>query len=77
MDKLELRRPLNLTRAYHEKKRKEETYNANAPFLNPKSLSVRRQEEMPLLRKWNLSPVSLVAICCVLLALLWLMLFSP
>jgi hypothetical protein len=75
MDKLELRRPLSLTRAFHQKK--QETQNAKEPFLSPKSLSVRRQEETPLLRKWNLSPVTLVAICCLLLALLWMMLFSP
>jgi hypothetical protein len=75
MEKLELRRPLSLTRAFHEKKKQDE--NVKAPFLTPKSLSVRRQEEMPLLRKWNISPVTLVAICCILLALLWMMLFSP
>ena len=76
MDKLELRRPLSLTRAYHEKKQEELNLKAKAPFLTPKSLGVRRQEEMPLLRKWNLSPITLVAICCILLALLWMMLFS-
>jgi hypothetical protein len=64
---MELKRPLKFQQYLDDKK---------MPVLNPKSLAVRHLPNIPWHKKVGLTPVSLVGLCCIFMALLWFLLFT-